>query len=325
MPWFQEFADVAFTWQDAREPRRTRCRARSSPSDSLPRTIPRMRLSNSRLRGLELSAPPCRLQPYDCGDLCARSDSCGDRRRGAARRRRRSRLPRPRAARRRRFRARPSPPSSRIWSCPTSAGRPTCSPRAPSSRPGSPGRSRGSVQGYAANVVATQTPAPGTRVVANGAPIVSLELSRNPSYKQEGVPENASPYKGQPDQAGREDAGAGSYDGFRDRNGRTGRRPGRQAGSEARSEAGREAEAEGRQRAEGSTAAAEARVRGRRRAQGTARRDCAARAREAARHVARVAQAAHAERREPLALPAQLDRHRRRLRLARRRRRTPRR
>ena len=57
---------------------------------------------------------------------------------------------------------------------------------------------RGSVKGYAANVVATQTPAPGTHVVANGAPTISLELSRNPSYKQEGVPENASPYKGHP-------------------------------------------------------------------------------------------------------------------------------
>jgi hypothetical protein len=56
----------------------------------------------------------------------------------------------------------------------------------------------GSVQGYAANVVAAQSPAPGTRVVANGAPIISLELSRNPSYEQEGLPENVSPYKGRP-------------------------------------------------------------------------------------------------------------------------------
>ena len=56
----------------------------------------------------------------------------------------------------------------------------------------------GSVQGYAANVVARQSPAPGTRVVANGAPIISLQLSRNPTYKQEGMPENASPFKGKP-------------------------------------------------------------------------------------------------------------------------------
>jgi hypothetical protein len=56
----------------------------------------------------------------------------------------------------------------------------------------------GSVQGYAVNVVASQTPAPGTRVIADGAPIVSLGLARNPSYKQEGLPENASPYAGRP-------------------------------------------------------------------------------------------------------------------------------
>ena len=56
----------------------------------------------------------------------------------------------------------------------------------------------GSVQGYAANVVATQSPAPGTRVVANGAPIINLQLARNSSYKQEGLPENQSPFKGRP-------------------------------------------------------------------------------------------------------------------------------
>lgn len=56
----------------------------------------------------------------------------------------------------------------------------------------------GSVQGYAANTVTTQTPAPGTRVIADGAPIVSLGLARNSSYKQEGIPENESPYAGRP-------------------------------------------------------------------------------------------------------------------------------
>ena len=56
----------------------------------------------------------------------------------------------------------------------------------------------GSVQGYSVNVVASQTPAPGTRVIADGAPIVTLGLARNPSYKQEGLPENASPYAGRP-------------------------------------------------------------------------------------------------------------------------------
>jgi hypothetical protein len=56
----------------------------------------------------------------------------------------------------------------------------------------------GPVQGYAANLVAAQAPAPGTRVVADGAPIVTLQLSRNGSYKEQGLPENASPFHGTP-------------------------------------------------------------------------------------------------------------------------------
>jgi hypothetical protein len=56
----------------------------------------------------------------------------------------------------------------------------------------------GPVQGYAANTVSSQSPDPGTRVVADGAPIISLQLSRNSSYQQQGLPENASPYKGRP-------------------------------------------------------------------------------------------------------------------------------
>jgi hypothetical protein len=56
----------------------------------------------------------------------------------------------------------------------------------------------GSVQGYAANVVSVQTPAPGTRVIADGAPIISLSLARDSSHKQEGVPENEAPYVGTP-------------------------------------------------------------------------------------------------------------------------------
>jgi hypothetical protein len=59
-------------------------------------------------------------------------------------------------------------------------------------------RVEGSVKGYAANVVTEQTPAPGAKVVGNGAPIVVLRLSANGSYKQEGSPENVSPYAGRP-------------------------------------------------------------------------------------------------------------------------------
>jgi hypothetical protein len=54
----------------------------------------------------------------------------------------------------------------------------------------------GSVDGYAANLVATQSPAPGTRVVDTGSPTIRLTLSANRQYRQEGSPENAAPYAG---------------------------------------------------------------------------------------------------------------------------------
>jgi hypothetical protein len=59
-------------------------------------------------------------------------------------------------------------------------------------------RVTGSVPGFAANVVVAQSPAPGSRVIPEGAPIVLLQLSRNGAYEQEGLPENASPYAGKP-------------------------------------------------------------------------------------------------------------------------------
>lgn len=59
-------------------------------------------------------------------------------------------------------------------------------------------RVEGGVSGFAANVVVSQTPAAGTRVVADGAPIVVLRLARNSAYAQEGTPENVAPYPGKP-------------------------------------------------------------------------------------------------------------------------------
>lgn len=56
----------------------------------------------------------------------------------------------------------------------------------------------GSVKGYAANTVVVQAPAPGTRLVDNGAPTVVLGLERSAEYPERGLPENASPYKGTP-------------------------------------------------------------------------------------------------------------------------------
>jgi hypothetical protein len=57
-------------------------------------------------------------------------------------------------------------------------------------------RVRGSVRGYAANTVVRQTPAPGVRVVDNGAPTVLLRLKRSGEYEERGVPENGSSYEG---------------------------------------------------------------------------------------------------------------------------------
>src|SRR5688500_1771687 len=54
----------------------------------------------------------------------------------------------------------------------------------------------GSVDGFAANIVASQSPAPGTRVVDTGSPTIQVTLAANGQYKQEGSPENAAPYPG---------------------------------------------------------------------------------------------------------------------------------
>ena len=49
-------------------------------------------------------------------------------------------------------------------------------------------------KGYAANLVSAQSPAGGTIVVDNGAPTITLTLTRNTSYPQVGTPENSAPY-----------------------------------------------------------------------------------------------------------------------------------
>jgi hypothetical protein len=54
----------------------------------------------------------------------------------------------------------------------------------------------GSVEGFAANLVASQSPEPGTRVVDTGSPTIQVTLAANGRYKQEGSPENGAPYPG---------------------------------------------------------------------------------------------------------------------------------
>lgn len=52
----------------------------------------------------------------------------------------------------------------------------------------------GGVPGYPANTVLTQSPAPGTKLVDTGAPLVTLTLARNRQYRPTGEPQDTSPY-----------------------------------------------------------------------------------------------------------------------------------
>ncbi|HEX5467974.1 MAG TPA: PASTA domain-containing protein [Gaiellaceae bacterium] len=57
-------------------------------------------------------------------------------------------------------------------------------------------RVQGDVKGYAANTVSVQNPAPGAKVIDNGAPTVVLGLTRNTTYGESGLPENTASYRG---------------------------------------------------------------------------------------------------------------------------------
>lgn len=54
----------------------------------------------------------------------------------------------------------------------------------------------GKVEGFAANLVATQSPLPGTRVLDTGAPTIVLGLERNEEYAERGLPEQSSHFEG---------------------------------------------------------------------------------------------------------------------------------
>jgi hypothetical protein len=58
----------------------------------------------------------------------------------------------------------------------------------------------GSVHGFAANTVLSQSPEPGTKLLDTGAPLITLTLKRNGPYQQVGAPQDASPYTATPDQ-----------------------------------------------------------------------------------------------------------------------------
>ena len=50
--------------------------------------------------------------------------------------------------------------------------------------------------GFSSSTVVSQSPAPGTRVVDTGAPLVTLRVTRNRAYGERGTAENKSPYRG---------------------------------------------------------------------------------------------------------------------------------
>ncbi len=55
-------------------------------------------------------------------------------------------------------------------------------------------RVQGGVHGYPPNIVVSQSPEPGTRLIDTGAPVVTLGLALNSKYEQAGEPEDVSPY-----------------------------------------------------------------------------------------------------------------------------------
>jgi hypothetical protein len=57
-------------------------------------------------------------------------------------------------------------------------------------------RVAGSVHGYAANIVVSQSPAAGSHLIDTGAPLVTLTLKRNGSYTEAGDASDTSPYPG---------------------------------------------------------------------------------------------------------------------------------
>ena len=52
----------------------------------------------------------------------------------------------------------------------------------------------GGVPGYPANIVVSQSPAPGTKLVDTGSPLITVTLEKNKGYGQKGEPQDSSPY-----------------------------------------------------------------------------------------------------------------------------------
>ena len=169
MPWFQEFAG-----------HRVHLAGRAAsgrPDDAVFALVPPRSRSDDvvefTLRGVEFARvlPKTR---YDCGSLRALAARRGDRRVASASSRPRSPCGDLDAdgALDPAGDARAAAPSRSSF--PTCASRPTCSRRARSSRTASPGASRARCPDSPPTSSSPRSPAPGARVVADGAPIVVL-------------------------------------------------------------------------------------------------------------------------------------------------------
>jgi hypothetical protein len=93
-------------------------------------------------------------------------------------------------------RLRPAPPEPAILVVPDVRDQPYVFAKGMLEDAGFAWRVVGGVQGYSANLVATQRPTKGAAVFDTGAPTVILRLKRNREYGQHGKPQNSSPYPG---------------------------------------------------------------------------------------------------------------------------------
>ena len=55
-------------------------------------------------------------------------------------------------------------------------------------------RVAGRVHGYPANTVVSQAPAPGTKLIDTGAPLITVTLEQNKQFAPQGEPQDTSPY-----------------------------------------------------------------------------------------------------------------------------------
>jgi hypothetical protein len=92
--------------------------------------------------------------------------------------------------------SKPAPAAVKLLVVPDVQGKPYVFAKGMLEEAGFAWRVSGSVRGFAANQVVSQSPAPGTRVIDTGAPTIKLGLRMSTRYAEVGVPESAAPFAG---------------------------------------------------------------------------------------------------------------------------------